>query len=224
MDENLKNITISSKPYIAPKSAGKSELSVKKSVFISYAAPVKSPEEATNFLSEIKGKYPDARHHVYAWSISGEVFREKYSDDHEPSGTAGLPISTILSSNNISNVIVVVVRYFGGTLLGTGGLVRAYTNAATDALNKSDLRLMEENTIYSLTTDYGDFEKIKRHCVEKSHLVSDEKYTENISFKISVSSAKKELFLTEISDITNGQVSLKELGTKYLPGEKRIFI
>ena len=221
MDENL----ISGiKTYIAPVSSSSCELSVKKSLFISFASPIESQEDADIFLSEKKKKYPDARHHVYAWSVTGKLFREKYSDDHEPSGTAGLPISSLLSSNNISNVIVVVVRYFGGTLLGTGGLVRAYTKSASDALNASDLRLMSLNSTFFLKSEYADYEKIKRYCIENSLILSDEEYTETISFKISVPYIIKDKFTEEITDISSGRISFEEKGQKYMPGGKSILI
>ena len=119
--------------YLTVKKYGEGELTIKRSRFISSVKPVQTEDEAIAFVSEIKAKYPDARHNVYAYIIEeNNVMR--YSDDGEPAGTGGVPVLDLLRKENLTNLAVVVTRYFGGILLGTGGLVHAYSSAAKEGI------------------------------------------------------------------------------------------
>lgn len=207
-------------PFLAPTKPGFSEFTEKKSVFISYSFPVESKQEAQDLLMKMKKDYPDAAHHVYAWSIRGDFFHEKYFDDHEPSGTAGLPIAGIISSNNIGNVLVVVIRYFGGILLGSGGLVRAYTKSAIDALNESGLKQVELYTSLSCNSGYSDYEITKRYCSNHGDKIYDEIYAEEISYQILIRKPLVEQFCLKISDLTSGRVIPKINGEILKPGGK----
>ena len=120
--------------YITVKDESEFEYEDRKSVFIGKARPVKTEAEALEFLSCVKKQYPDARHHVYAYVLRENSIM-RFSDDREPQGTAGMPVLDVIRKNSCTDVAIVVTRYFGGTLLGTGGLVRAYTSAAAGALN-----------------------------------------------------------------------------------------
>ena len=115
------------------------EVIINKSRFIGYAAPVKTVEEALSFLDRIRTKHKDATHNCYAYIIGSNMGIMRYSDDGEPGGTAGLPIIEVLKARGVTNCCVVVTRYFGGTLLGTGGLVRAYQSSASEVVNASNL-------------------------------------------------------------------------------------
>ena len=124
--------------YTTVKQYGTAEYEDRKSVFIGEALPVSSEAEALEFLASVKKKYPDARHHVYAYVLRDNSIM-RFSDDSEPQGTAGMPVLDVIRKRGCTDVIIVVTRYFGGTLLGTGGLVRAYTAAAVGALESAEI-------------------------------------------------------------------------------------
>ena len=123
--------------WISLSEESRIEYEAKKSIFIAQAVQVRSNDEAMSFLQQIRKEHPEANHHVYAWRLGGELSYQKYSDDGEPSGTAGMPVLDVLRKNDIEDAIAVVTRYFGGTLLGTGGLVRAYGRSAFEAVKKA---------------------------------------------------------------------------------------
>ena len=147
-------------PNVTLSKTGDSRIEVKKSVFIGRSFHISSPEEAAEYLAQERKKYPDARHLCYAWVTGGENSRQKSSDDGEPQGTAGQPLLEILTSNGFTDSMICVTRYFGGTLLGTGGLVRAYTDAAKAALDVSDVRTVSHKAVMKLTMSYNDSGKI----------------------------------------------------------------
>ena len=154
------------------------EIIEKKSKYICHAYHVESVEEAEKYINEIKKKYHDARHNCYAYSIAKEI--NKSSDDGEPSGTAGEPILNIINGKNLSNIVVIVTRYFGGILLGTGGLVRAYSGAAQKALDcskfiKQDLGLRAE-----FITEYKNIEELKYQFKNKNIKIVETKYDEKV--------------------------------------------
>jgi uncharacterized YigZ family protein len=205
----------SRKSYITPSKYAISEITEKKSVFHAWVAPVSSQEEAVAWITKAKSAYPDARHHVYAWILGGNTIQNKFSDDGEPAGTASLPILDVLRKNGIEDAIVIVIRYFGGTLLGTGGLVRAYTASASMALAKSEPITMKLCTNYRCTTDYSDFEKIKRHLADTDFEIEVKEYGEKIIFDVSCEDDKKDALLAMVADISNGKASLSYNGNSY---------
>ena len=137
---------------------GSAEIVEKKSRFIGEVFPVEHEEEAMQLLEQVKKKYWDARHHCWAYVISGDRVQERLSDDGEPSGTAGKPILEVIRGQQVGNLLVVVTRYFGGTLLGTGGLVRAYTEAAKQALAESVIITRITGYRLKIETDYTGWE------------------------------------------------------------------
>ncbi len=165
----------------------------KKSKFIANIFNVNSVEEAENKLHEIKKKYYDARHNCYAYIVEEDgIQKKKFSDDGEPSGTAGSPILNVIEKNNLCNVLIVVTRYFGGILLGAGGLVRAYTEATAKAINKTNILEKEEGYEIEIVINYQDLDKFKYFCNQNSIEIIDTKYLENIICTIEATKENKE--------------------------------
>ena len=145
--------------YITIKERSYFEYEDRKSVFIGEAMPVSTEADALRFIESVKKHYPDARHHVYAYVLrENSVMR--FTDDHEPQGTAGMPVLDIIRKNGCTDMVIVVTRYFGGTLLGTGGLVRAYTSAALGALEGGEIIRYDVYTEAELSVSYSDYGKI----------------------------------------------------------------
>ena len=184
------------------------EIIEKKSKFIADIYPVKNVEEAENKIKEIKKKYYDAKHHCFAFSIIEENgITQKSSDDGEPSGTAGAPILNIIKSNNLQNVVIIVTRYFGGILLGTGGLTRAYSEAAGKVVEQSDLIQKEPGMEVELEIDYNDNEKFKYYCQKNNINIIKIEYTENILYKIELNE-KEYKKIEEINKTNNKQLDI----------------
>lgn len=185
------------------------EIVEKKSKFIANLIKVESKEEAEEKIQEIKKRYYDARHNCVAYRVleDGKI-EEKASDDGEPSGTAGGPMLNILQKNNLSNVLIVVTRYFGGILLGTGGLVRAYSEALQKAIEESSLILKVSGIEMKLIVDYNNFEKFKYYCKNNNITIISAKYLEKIECKIQMELEKKEKF---IKDYENKELNISNL-------------
>lgn len=185
------------------------EIVEKKSKFIANLIKVESKEEAEEKIQEIKKKYYDARHNCVAYRVleKGKV-EEKASDDGEPSGTAGGPMLNILQKNNLSNVLIVVTRYFGGILLGTGGLVRAYSEALKKAIEESTLIMKASGIEMKLIVDYNNFEKFKYYCKNNNISIISAEYLEKIECKIQMELEKKEKF---IKDYENKELNISNL-------------
>ncbi|MBO5426715.1 MAG: YigZ family protein [Lachnospiraceae bacterium] len=147
--------------YIQLVKGGEGEIVEKKSRFIGQIKPVSSEEEAYAFVEQIKKKHYDARHNCFAFSIGEEMPLLRFSDDGEPQGTAGKPILEVINGSGIHNICIVVTRYFGGTLLGTGGLVRAYTDASKEALKNCETKLMQRLIPVDIKSNYTDMGKIQ---------------------------------------------------------------
>ena len=190
------------------------EIVEKKSRFIANIYNVESKEEAEEKIKQIKKKYYDAKHHCFAFSIIEENgITQKSSDDGEPSGTAGAPILNIIKSNNLQNVVIIVTRYFGGILLGTGGLTRAYSEAAGKVVEQSELIQKEPGMEVELEIDYNDNEKFKYYCQKNNINIIKIEYTENILYKIELNE-KEYKKIEEINKTNNKQldINIKTLG------------
>ena len=188
---------------------GEFELIEKKSRFIANAIYVENKTEAENKIKEIKKKFYDAKHHCFAYRIlDNESIYEKSSDDGEPSGTAGSPLLNILQKNNFCNMLIIVTRYFGGILLGTGGLVRAYSGAAAGAIENCSKINIEKGTEYSLIVDYTNFKKIQYYCKINKITINSIQYGENIICKATIPNSQKASFLL---DIENKSIVIKEI-------------
>lgn len=191
---------------IIVKKGGEGLYEEKKSRFIAQVYPVASEAEANSYIEAARKKYWDARHNCYAFVIGkgGEVTR--CSDDKEPSGTAGKPILEVITGMGIYNCLVIVTRYFGGTLLGTGGLVRAYTKASKDALLASTLAEIVEGEQYTVVTDYSYVGKIQRLAEEINAVIVNTEYAENVTFTISIE--KNNDLEKRITENTNGKATV----------------
>ena len=172
-----------------------SELIVKKSKFIANIFYVSTIEEAEDILEQIRKKYHDARHNCYAYRVlSGENVIVRSSDDEQPSGTAGAPMLNILKKENLCNILVIVTRYFGGILLGTGGLVRAYSQSMQDVIEKSNIILKKEGYVAIIEVEYKELEKLRYFCKKKEIKIINIDYLENVSVKIEFKKGEKEIF------------------------------
>lgn len=184
------------------------EIVEKKSRFIANIYNVESKEEAEEKIKQIKKKYYDAKHHCFAFSIIEENgITQKSSDDGEPSGTAGAPILNIIKSNNLQNVVIIVNRYFGGILLGTGGLTRAYSEAAGKVVEQSELIQKEPGMEVELEIAYNDNEKFKYYCQKNNINIIKIEYTENILYKIELNE-KEYKKIEEINKTNNKQLDI----------------
>ncbi len=202
-----------SQSYVTFAGDGESRIEITKSEFIGNASEVNSAKEAEDFVAKIRATYPDARHVCYAWKVSGETFMQKYSDDGEPSGTGGMPILNVLDKKEITNAVITVTRYFGGVLLGKGGLVRAYSEAAAAAVEQAGLVTVTEGEIYSLTTGYDLSEKLIYALTQAGWTLGDPEYGENVIIKVTCPKAKAEDLKAFVTDRTNGRVEAVKEGT-----------
>lgn len=187
----------------------------KKSKFIAEIHPVSNIQEVENKIKEIKKKYYDAKHHCIAYRIieEGRVI-ERASDDGEPSGTAGAPMLNLLKGNNLCNVLVVVTRYFGGILLGTGGLVRAYSEATNLVIQKSKMINITEGYEITLKLEYNNLDAFNYYCKNNNIKILNMEYAEIISIKIEMETDKKEIFMKDIENKKNSVIEIVEIKRK----------
>ena len=189
---------------------GEATFTEKKSVFISYASPVNSEEEAIEFISAIKKKHGDARHNVYAYRVM-ENNATRYSDDGEPQGTAGLPVLDVLRKQNIQNAVVVVTRYFGGILLGAPGLVRAYTAAAVEAVRAAGVTEYRPFTFFTLRCGYTLYQKLLRDLPKFEARTQDSLFDADVTLRLSVESPRFLPFCDYLREISAGSVVCEEV-------------
>ena len=179
----------------------------KKSVFIGEAAPVSTEEEALAFIASVKAKYPDARHHVYAYLLR-ENSKNRYSDDHEPQGTAGMPVLDVLRKGGFTDAVIVVTRYFGGTLLGAGGLVRAYTAAASGAVKEAGARTYRTYRPVELSVSYTDYNKLLPELERRAVRILDTAYTEEVALSLSMPEEDYDSFARFVTEATAARAVL----------------
>lgn len=191
------------------KNPAETEITEKKSKFIGEVFYIETVQEAEEKLREINKKYHDAKHHCFAYRVmEQEQIIERCSDDGEPSGTAGAPMLQIISKNDLINVIVIVTRYFGGILLGTGGLVRAYSKATNDSLEKAEIIEIKKGERIQLTILYKDLQFIKYYCEKNSIKIVKTDFSEEPKVTIELTEVQKEKFLNEIQ---KKQINIKKI-------------
>ncbi|MCI8411828.1 MAG: YigZ family protein [Clostridia bacterium] len=195
--------------FITIKENVQIEIVEKKSKFIANFFYVESAQQVENIIKQTKKKYFDARHNCIAYRIieNGQLI-EKFSDDGEPSGTAGAPMLNILQKNELVNVLIIVTRYFGGILLGTGGLVRAYSSSLINAIENSEKVLKCIGEELEVTLDYNNFENFKYYCKNNEINIIDVRYTENIVCRIEIEQLKKQKL---VSDFETKKIILKDI-------------
>lgn len=183
------------------------EIIEKKSRFIANLFYVETPQEAEDKIKQVKKKYYDAKHNCFAYiTLNGNEIQKKCSDDGEPSGTAGAPMLEILEKQSIYNVVVIVTRYFGGILLGTGGLVRAYSDSLKEAIKKSTLVEQEHGYEAEIKLPYADFEKFKYYCNKNNINIINSEYSDFIICKIEVNDAEKNRLEIEFREQNNFKI------------------
>lgn len=191
----------------------------KKSKFISSVMPVDNEEDAIAYLNSIRSKYPDATHNVYAYVIDeNNIFR--YSDDGEPSGTAGMPVLDTIRKAGIVDVAVVITRYFGGTLLGTGGLVHAYGASAKKGLIESKIVTRTLCDIVEVKVDYTLVGKLQYTIASDGYLLEDTIYGDDVTFKICSPLDKTQQLIAKITDLTSGRAVCSLTNKKYVDEEE----
>jgi uncharacterized YigZ family protein len=199
--------TADTEPFRTLAGRGRAEFVVKGSEFVGHAAPVDSVEEAEAFVAEIRETHPDATHNVPAYRVRADPFREYASDDGEPSGSAGKPILNVLSGQDLENVVVVVTRYYGGTNLGIGGLVRAYGRAAKEAVADAGTREAVPHETVRVVVDYDD-SGTARGIVESAATEFEATYEERVTFEARVPTAEVGGFRDRLRSATSDRVEL----------------
>lgn len=181
----------------------------KKSEFIGHIMPVKTADEAVGFINRIKAEHRKARHNVYAYVLR-EGNASRYSDDGEPQGTGGVPVLDVINKAGLTDVCVVVTRYFGGVLLGASGLVRAYSQACTLAVNAARKMEMCECSRFSFSCDYNMYGKISYVLPEFEVINEKEDFADTVKITVLVRSEKTAAFVKKLTDISNGKLELSE--------------
>lgn len=198
---------------------GEGEYEEKHSRFLSVVTHVESEDEVNEILSAIRKKHYSARHHCYAYSIGIDKEIEKFSDDGEPSGTAGSPILSVLRKKELKNTLIVVTRYFGGTLLGTGGLVRSYTNSAISGIEDAKIVTVKRCSVYMIVADYNDFGKIRYYLEHESFSGLKIEYGQSVMMTVPIPMEKVESVQKKVTDLTQGKSEMEELKQVYYAEE-----
>lgn len=190
---------------------GQGEYIEKKSKFIAHIFNVESEQQAAAIIAEAKKKYWDARHNCYAYILGDKGEIQRFSDDGEPSGTAGKPILEVLSGNECSNCLCIVTRYFGGVLLGTGGLIRAYTSASKEALDDCLTGELVEGVHAYLDADYNYVGKIQHLCIQHDITVVSTEYSDNVIFELMMEKQVLQKFEKTLTEMSSGRIGLREI-------------
>ena len=193
------------------------EFIVNKSRFIGYASPCETEEDALRFLQSIRQKHKDATHNCYAYVIGTNMGIMRYSDDGEPGGTAGMPIMEVLKNKTVTNCCCVVTRYFGGILLGAGGLVRAYTQGAAIALNAAGIGIMHPTARYCMSIGYPMLNRMEYAMKSMPILIEDKTFGADITYTMLVRCADEEKFCHDIINLTDGTVEPLRMEEMYHP-------
>ena len=203
--------------YITVSCPSCEEYIINKSRFISYAAPCRTEAEALAMLKQIREEHRGATHHCYAYIIGENSGIMRYSDDGEPGGTAGLPILEVIKGKKIVNCCIVVVRYFGGVLLGTGGLVRAYTQGAQKAAEAAGIARMELTSIESCRLPYASWDRFRyaaeKYPVQISHIA----YTDAVCFEMRIRTADRENVIAALRDASGRKLDTETKEKNFLP-------
>ncbi|MBU5677665.1 YigZ family protein [Alkaliphilus sp. MSJ-5] len=204
------------KEYKTLSAYGEGEITIEKSKFIGYATPIKSEEEAIAFIENIRTKHWNATHNVPAYVVGENNEIQRYSDDREPSGTAGIPILEVIKKEDLRNVAVVVTRYFGGIKLGTGGLVRAYTKGAKIGLEAAKIVTKRLYELVHVKIDYTMLGKIQNEILQNGYLIKETQYDDAVHFYLYIKVDSLDYFEKQIIEWTNGRATLDFAGEEYL--------
>ena len=202
--------------YKTVSHASLDEFVVKKSRFIGHIRPVTSSDEAVQFINEVKSKHWDATHNVYAYILrDGQI--KRYSDDGEPQGTAGIPVLDVLQKENLTDCAVVVTRYFGGIMLGAGGLVRAYSHGAKIAVDAGEVLTMCQCFICSIHVDYSFYGKLPNIILAFDAIIEDTAFSDAVHVTFRLPQDKKEALMKEIIEQSGGRYTFEVVSEVFAP-------
>ena len=204
--------------FRVPYQAAETEFTEKRSRFIGHLLPVETEEQAREFIAQMKKKYYDARHNCWCYLIGRDVLR--YGDDGEPQGTAGQPMLNVFQRQEVWNVCCVVTRYFGGVLLGAGGLTRAYTKGATDALTAAGIARMGLWTLWDVPCTYPLLERMKLEVAATGGVVRDAEYGADITLRTAFPAGTAETFQLRLTELSAGSLTMTAAGEEFLPGPR----
>ena len=201
--------------YFVPAGSGEAEFVEKRSSFLGHVRFVETEDAAREFINEMKKKHYDARHNCWCYIIRGGAVR--YSDDGEPQGTAGLPMLEVFKREGVENVVCVVTRYFGGVLLGTGGLLRAYTKSAKDALDAAGIAAVRRWVKLEAACPYSLLERMQTECLALEGAVSDVEYGTDVRMTFLLPESRSEEFQARVTELSAGQSSAQAVGEELMP-------
>ena len=201
--------------YFVPAGSGEAEFVEKRSSFLGHVRFAETEDAAREFINEMKKKHYDARHNCWCYIIRGGAVR--YSDDGEPQGTAGLPMLEVFRRKGVENVVCVVTRYFGGVLLGTGGLLRAYTKSAKDALDAAGIAAVRRWVKLETACPYSLLERMKTECMALEGAVENIEYGADVRLTLLLPEEKAEEFQARVTELSAGQSSAKAVGEELMP-------
>ena len=199
--------------YFIPAGAGESEYVEKRSQFLGHVRPVENEEEAKAFIAEMKKTYYDARHNCSCYLLKNGV--ERYADDGEPQGTAGLPMLEVFRREGVTDLVCVVTRYFGGVLLGAGGLFRAYTKSAKDALDAAGISVVRRWEETEFICSYAAAEQLKREVAAFDGIVTDTVYAADVTLRALIPEEKAASFAARVFDLSAGAVTVRTVGESF---------
>ena len=198
---------------------GMDEIIIDKSTFIGYAKPIKTEEEAVEFVNEIKKKHKDATHNVWAYTVGPTMNIQRYSDDGEPQGTAGIPTLEVIKKEDLRDVVVVVTRYFGGIKLGAGGLVRAYTKGAKIGIEAAKVIEKVSYNQVGVKIDYNQLGKVQNEIMNMGYFIKDTIYEDNVEILVYSRVNEVEALVSKITDITSATAGITQ-GEEFYLSEK----
>ena len=201
--------------YFVPAGSGEAEFAAKRPRFLRHVRFVETEDAARELINEMKKKHYDARHNCWGYIIRGGAVR--YSDDGEPQGTAGLPMLEVFKREGVENVVCVVTRYFGGVLLGTGGLLRAYTKSAKDALDAAGIAAVRRWVKLEAACPYSLLERMKTECLALEGAVSDVEYGADVRMTFLLPESRSEEFQARVTELSAGQSSAQAVGEELMP-------
>ena len=200
--------------YITLEREASASFIEKKSEFIGYACPCKTEQEALDFIAKIRKKHADAKHNVYAYQIK-ENNIARFTDDGEPQGTAGMPVLDIIKKTGFTDACIVVTRYFGGILLGTGGLVRAYSHAAKLAAEAAHVITYERFITCEIICDYTDYDKIRASYQGVGLMVDGVDFAADVTQRLAIRAPEYDGFCAALTELTNGAVLIETTGDRF---------
>lgn len=201
--------------YFVPAGSGEAEFVEKRSSFLGHVRFAGTEDAAREFINEMKKKHYDARHNCWCYIIREGAVR--YSDDGEPQGTAGLPMLEVFRREGVENVVCVVTRYFGGVLLGTGGLLRAYTKSAKDALDAAGIAAVRRWVKFEAACPYSLLERMKTECMALDGAVENIEYGADVRLTLLLPEAKAEAFCARVTELSAGQSRAQTVGEELMP-------